>query len=36
MTPLEHGRGFLSSEGLTVRDIFKDYFANEGAVPWQT
>lgn len=36
MLPLEHERGFLSSEGLSVREIFKDYFVNEGAVPWQT
>jgi hypothetical protein len=36
MTPLEHERGFLSTEGLAVRDIFKDYFVNEGAVQWQT
>jgi len=36
MLPLEHERGFLSSEGLAVREIFKDYFVNEGAVPWQT
>jgi len=36
MLPLEYERGFLSSEGLSVREIFKDYFVNEGAVPWQT
>ncbi|KAL4123037.1 hypothetical protein QTP88_015269 [Uroleucon formosanum] len=36
MTPLEHERGFLSIEGLAVRDIFKDYFVNEGAVQRQT
>jgi hypothetical protein len=36
MAPLEHEKDFLSSEGLVVRDTFKDYFANERAVPWQT
>jgi len=36
MLPLEHERGFLSSEGLSVKEIFKDYFINEGAVSWQT
>jgi len=27
--------GFINTEGVRVRDIFKDYFANIGAVPWQ-
>ncbi|KAF0687727.1 protein ANTAGONIST OF LIKE HETEROCHROMATIN PROTEIN 1-like, partial [Aphis craccivora] len=27
--------GFINTEGVIVRDIFKDYFANIGAVPWQ-
>jgi len=33
---LEHEKGILSPEGLVIREIFKDYFVNEGAVPWQT
>lgn len=32
MTSLEHEKGFLSSEGLVVKDI-KDYFDNKGSVP---
>ncbi|KAL4104241.1 hypothetical protein QTP88_019550 [Uroleucon formosanum] len=36
MTSLASESGFLSTEGIAVRDIFKDYFVNEGAVSWQT
>jgi len=36
MTSLASESGFLSTEGLAVRDIFKDYFVNEGVVSWQT
>lgn len=36
MTSLVSESGFLSTEGIAVRAIFKDYFVNEGAVSWQT
>jgi len=35
MTSLASESGFLSTEGIAVRDIFKDYFVNKGAVSWQ-
>lgn len=34
-TPLINEGGFANAEGFTVRDSFKEYFNNEGAVPWQ-
>jgi len=36
MTSLAGESGFLSTEGVAVRDIFKEYFVNEGAATWQT
>jgi len=36
MTTLASESGFLSTEGIAVRHIFKNYFVNEGAVTWQT
>lgn len=36
MTSLASESGFLSTEGVAVRDIFKEYFVNEGAATWQT
>lgn len=34
-TPLINEGGFANVDGFTVRDSFKEYFSNEGAVPWQ-
>lgn len=36
MTSLAIESGFLSTEEIAVRNIFKDYFVNEGAITWQT
>lgn len=36
MESLASENGFLSSNSIVVRNIYKDFFVNEGAVPWQT
>jgi len=35
MVPFLNESGFTNAEGIIVRDAFKAYFSNEGAVPWQ-
>lgn len=35
MVPFLNESGFTNAEGIIVRDTFKEYFSNEGAVPWQ-
>lgn len=35
MRPFLNNSGFAKTEGIIIHDVFKDYFANVGAVPWQ-
>lgn len=35
MIHLKETGGFACAEGFEVRSRFTDYFAKEGAVPWQ-
>lgn len=33
--PIARGGGFANAEGFDVREAYKDFFNNEGAVSWQ-
>ncbi|KAL4082834.1 hypothetical protein QTP88_029490 [Uroleucon formosanum] len=33
--PIARGGGFANAEGFDVREVFKEFFCNEGAVSWQ-
>lgn len=33
--PIARGGGFGNAEGFSIRDIYKDFFNNEGTVSWQ-
>jgi len=35
MIPISQRRGFSNIEGFEVRNLFKEFFSNGGALPWQ-